>query len=114
MVVLAVLGILGFWFWKKRKRNQSALAQRKEEQDQYAFHPNEPTFINQPGQYTTPIGGAAALASTNTYRGWQPTNVTRQTTANSAYQAGRNGPLVPVAPYFERESSRSGDWEAPT
>lgn len=115
--MLAALAALFLWFWKRRKRNRSALAQRKEEQDQYAFHPNEPNFATDglASQYGIANGAAVASVPANTYRGWQPTNAARQNTAasNMTFSNGRSGAQVNTAAsgYGHAESSTL---EAPT
>lgn len=81
VVVLGVLAILLCFFWRRRKRNRNDIAQRKHEQDIYAFHPT-----NDNNNKTTP----APVIASHAYRGWQPTNATRQPISNSGYQMGRN------------------------
>lgn len=71
-----MLALLGFLIWRNKKRQREDLAQRKEEQDQYAFHPSD-------------AGAVAPLSFTQNgekgaYRGWQPTNVTRQPSGSMA------------------------------
>lgn len=96
--MLSILAFLGIFFWKRRKRNRTALAQRREEQDQYSFHPNETSFVAAP--VATHYGGQDTaqqpIGQSNTYRGWQPTNVMRQTSGagGSGFQLGR-GTAVP-------------------
>ena len=69
--VLAALALLAFFLWRRRRRRREELALRKEEADQYSYHPNEDSR-----------DGTAAIAGTTQdprsarfapYRGWQPT-----------------------------------------
>lgn len=110
VVVVALLAVLGLFLWRKRKRNQDNLAQRKEEQDQYSFHPSTNTTTSGP------------VMAQNTYRGWQPTNMTHQPSAtnNSGFQLGRGGSnadtlALAAAPVTSaRRTSSNAPLERPT
>lgn len=111
-MVLALLGLLIFFLFRIRKRRREDLAQKKEEQDQYAFHPNDSAaaapLVN------SQQGGNGA------YRGWQPTMVTRQPSGplNGAFQVGRgnNGAIAGAAavPGLRRLNSGTTILETPT
>lgn len=115
VAVIAVLAILILFFWRRRKRNKNNLAQRKHEQDIYAFHP---TNDNSNSKFTSAQAGAS-----HAYRGWQPTNATRQPPASAGYQLGRNGTATsnptlsttnPTVVPISRTSSHGTMLETPT
>lgn len=93
-MVLGLLAILAFFILRRRKRNRVDLAQRKEEQEQYSFHPNEtngaPPVMTQYGNSQHPETSASA------YRGWLPTSIARQTSGNEIFGRATNraGPVT--------------------
>jgi hypothetical protein len=104
--VVLIAAILGVLLWRRRKRNRQALALRKEEADQYSFHPNESS---------APFGSAGTGAtavmtqygtrpdSATPYRGWQPT-AARQTTTDPVFQQNTQQKL-----HGNRQSALSAD-----
>lgn len=103
-----IAALLGAFLWRRRRRNRHTLAQRKEEADQYSFHPNEsvrPTGV--PALGATPVAtqfGTRTEAATP-YRGWQPTamrqasgdQVTKLNSMNNLSSHRASGIVLPGA-----------------
>lgn len=87
-VALIIVGLI--IFWKKRKARKAAEEERKQEIEEYQFHPNnDPTFpavglaASSPGK----DGGAGAGAAGG-YRGWGSTSGSRKLSTTLSSGAG--------------------------